>query len=179
MYRDRAKERRLGVATADFAEVPNLPAATPSRGVFAALSSDADGALGGSSVRMDQYLGGDMEHTHLVKGLDYALLQKVRLEQQQKQQQQQRPDDANGPPPAEKATMAVPAAVPAAAPALQAHTALGRAVLSFLQRDSQRPSATAQAARAARFARHATTLAYNVDVRMRPPALPGIMQPFF
>jgi hypothetical protein len=167
VYRDRAKERRLGVATADFAEVPNLPAATPSRGVFTALSSDADGVLGGSSVRMDQYLGGDMEHTHLVKGLDYALLQKVRLEQQQKQQQQQRSDDASGAPPAEKA-MAPPAAEPAA-DALQAHTALGRAVLSFLQRDSQRPSATAQAARAARFARHATTLAYNVDVRLCPP----------
>ena len=27
-----------------------------------------------------KYLGGDMEHTHLVKGLDYALLQKVRSE---------------------------------------------------------------------------------------------------
>lgn len=26
-----------------------------------------------------KYLGGDMEHTHLVKGLDYALLQKVRI----------------------------------------------------------------------------------------------------
>jgi len=25
-------------------------------------------------------LGGDMEHTHLVKGLDFALLQKVRSE---------------------------------------------------------------------------------------------------
>ena len=181
VYRDRARERRLGVATADFAEVPNLPAATPSRGVFAALSTDADGALGGSSVRMDQYLGGDLEHTHLVKGLDYALLQKVRLEQQQKQQQQQqqRPDDASGAPAAEKATMAPPpAAVLAAPPALQAHTALGRAVLSFLQRDSQRPSATAQAARAARFARHATILSYNVDVRMRRPALPCHLSPF-
>jgi len=27
-----------------------------------------------------KYLGGDMEHTHLVKGLDFALLQKVRSE---------------------------------------------------------------------------------------------------
>ena len=172
MYRDRAKERRQGVATADFAEVPNLPAPTPSRGVFSSLSSDVDGVLGGSSVRMDQYLGGDMEHTHLVKGLDYALLQKVRLEQQQKQQQQQQqqPEDASGPPSAMAAdkAMAPSAAVPAAA-ALQAHTPLGRAVLSFLQRDSQRPSATAQAARAARFARHATTLAFNVDVRALPP----------
>lgn len=27
-----------------------------------------------------KYLGGDMEHTHLVKGLDYSLLNKVRTE---------------------------------------------------------------------------------------------------
>ena len=29
------------------------------------------------SVEETKYLGGDLEHTHLVKGLDYALLQKV------------------------------------------------------------------------------------------------------
>ena len=28
-----------------------------------------------------KYLGGDMEHTHLVKGLDFALLNKMRSEQ--------------------------------------------------------------------------------------------------
>lgn len=28
-------------------------------------------------IEESKYLGGDMEHTHLVKGLDYALLQKV------------------------------------------------------------------------------------------------------
>ena len=27
-----------------------------------------------------KFLGGDLEHTHLVKGLDYALLQKVKAE---------------------------------------------------------------------------------------------------
>ena len=29
-------------------------------------------------IQESKYLGGDMEHTHLVKGLDYALLDKVR-----------------------------------------------------------------------------------------------------
>ena len=29
-------------------------------------------------IQESKFLGGDMEHTHLVKGLDYALLQKVR-----------------------------------------------------------------------------------------------------
>ena len=28
-------------------------------------------------IEESKYLGGDMEHTHLVKGLDYALLEKV------------------------------------------------------------------------------------------------------
>ena len=32
-----------------------------------------------------KYLGGDVEHTHLVKGLDYALLVKIREEERQKQ----------------------------------------------------------------------------------------------
>ncbi|KAG1651186.1 Protein Red [Nymphon striatum] len=31
-------------------------------------------------IQNSKFLGGDMEHTHLVKGLDYALLQKVRSE---------------------------------------------------------------------------------------------------
>ena len=30
------------------------------------------------AIQESKFLGGDMEHTHLVKGLDYALLQKVR-----------------------------------------------------------------------------------------------------
>ncbi len=29
-------------------------------------------------IQESKYLGGDMEHTHLVKGLDYALLDKVK-----------------------------------------------------------------------------------------------------
>lgn len=32
-----------------------------------------------------KYLGGDVEHTHLVKGLDYALLVKIREEERQQQ----------------------------------------------------------------------------------------------
>ena len=30
-----------------------------------------------AEIEKTKFLGGDMEHTHLVKGLDYALLQKV------------------------------------------------------------------------------------------------------
>lgn len=51
--RDRAKERREGVAVADSEEVQGI------------------------SIEHSKYLGGDVEHTHLVKGLDYALLHQV------------------------------------------------------------------------------------------------------
>ncbi|KAF8058133.1 SMU2 [Scenedesmus sp. PABB004] len=60
-YRDRAKERREGV---DFAE-PEVELAA--RGV-------APVALASLSIEQSKFLGGDIEHTHLVKGLDYALL---------------------------------------------------------------------------------------------------------
>ena len=33
-----------------------------------------------NEIQESKFLGGDMEHTHLVKGLDFALLQKVRSE---------------------------------------------------------------------------------------------------
>lgn len=52
-YRDRARERR----TTREDEAPEVDA------------------------EMSKYLGGDEEHTHLVKGLDYALLQKMRQEE--------------------------------------------------------------------------------------------------
>ena len=31
------------------------------------------------AIQESKFLGGDMEHTHLVKGLDFALLQKVSI----------------------------------------------------------------------------------------------------
>jgi response regulator of citrate/malate metabolism len=58
-YRDRADERRK-----DKNEDPQ----------------DEIAALAGVDIEMSKYLGGDAEHTHLVKGLDYALLNKVRGE---------------------------------------------------------------------------------------------------
>lgn len=40
-------------------------------------------------IQESKFLGGDMEHTHLVKGLDFALLQKVRSEITVKEQEQE------------------------------------------------------------------------------------------
>lgn len=61
VYRDRAKERR------------------EEQEEYAQIAAEWDGH---AEVSIDQskYLGGDLEHTHLVKGLDYALLSKVRTE---------------------------------------------------------------------------------------------------
>lgn len=63
-FRDRAKERRLGTSKEY------------------AISEEAVRSL---TVEESKYLGGDMEHTHLVKGLDFALLAKVRAEMEQKE----------------------------------------------------------------------------------------------
>lgn len=63
-YRDRAEERRKGL--------------NPDYERTAMSGLPTDEALNPTmSVEETKYLGGDLEHTHLVKGLDYALLQKV------------------------------------------------------------------------------------------------------
>ena len=65
-FRDRAKERRLGTSTEY------------------TISEEAVRSL---TVEESKYLGGDMEHTHLVKGLDFALLAKIRAETVEEQDQ--------------------------------------------------------------------------------------------
>jgi len=60
-YRDRAKERR------------------EMKGEYETVAAEFENS-GEVSLDDSKYLGGDMEHTHLVKGLDYALLRKVRTE---------------------------------------------------------------------------------------------------
>lgn len=71
-YRDRAAERREGVTE------------------YGDLGKDAIEKLKEISVEESKYLGGDIEHTHLVKGLDYALLEKARSEiaEEQKKKKQ-------------------------------------------------------------------------------------------
>ena len=88
-YRDRAKERREreddDVVGSDARDVEIA------RGVF---ERDGGGGGGGGedgatkeaeftrkrSIEESKYLGGDVERTHLVKGLDFALLNKVRTD---------------------------------------------------------------------------------------------------
>uniref|UniRef100_A0A182JCS5 RED-like N-terminal domain-containing protein n=1 Tax=Anopheles atroparvus TaxID=41427 RepID=A0A182JCS5_ANOAO len=88
-YRDRARERRDG-ANPDY---QNLDSSS-STSAYRAVAPDAKSGMDAAERRRQQiqeskFLGGDMEHTHLVKGLDYALLQKVRSEIVAKEQEQE------------------------------------------------------------------------------------------
>lgn len=86
-YRDRARERRDGGQ--DQPEDP-LSAASGYRAVAPDLKSGLDAAeRRRQMIQESKFLGGDMEHTHLVKGLDYALLQKVRSEIQSKEMEEE------------------------------------------------------------------------------------------
>lgn len=75
-YRDRAKERRED-QNPDYepTELGSFHAVAPP-GTVDLRAADAHKI----SIEKSKYLGGDVEHTHLVKGLDYALLNKVRSE---------------------------------------------------------------------------------------------------
>merc|ERR1711962_1000733 len=77
-YRDRAKERRDG-------GVSDRPDDSSGGGAYRAVAPDVKGNYDAAErrrqmIQESKFLGGDMEHTHLVKGLDFALLQKVRSE---------------------------------------------------------------------------------------------------
>ncbi|KAL7136932.1 hypothetical protein ABFS83_10G062400 [Erythranthe nasuta] len=75
-YRDRAKERREDQnPDYEINELTSFHAVAPPGNVDL-LSADAQKL----SIEKSKYLGGDVEHTHLVKGLDFALLNKVRSE---------------------------------------------------------------------------------------------------
>lgn len=77
-YRDRAAERRDGSEA-----VPGTEDSTTTayRAVAPNARENHDAAeRRRQMIQESKYLGGDMEHTHLVKGLDFALLQKVRSE---------------------------------------------------------------------------------------------------
>jgi len=78
-YRDRAKERR---------EDQNPDYEPTELGSFHAVAPPGnDLRLADAhkiSIEKSKYLGGDLEHTHLVKGLDYALLHKIRSEIEKK-----------------------------------------------------------------------------------------------
>ncbi|XP_078450493.1 protein Red [Lampetra planeri] len=79
-YRDRARERRDGL-NKDYEETDTISTTANYRAVGPSAEADKSAAEKRRQlIQESKFLGGDMEHTHLVKGLDFALLQKVRAE---------------------------------------------------------------------------------------------------
>lgn len=79
-YRDRAKERRENANPDYQGDDPSVTMAA-----YHAVAPDIKSTVDQAERRKQlieesKYLGGDMKHTHLVKGLDYALLHKVKAE---------------------------------------------------------------------------------------------------
>ena len=94
-YRDRAAERREGVPekpdasregeSTESSAQKTAPHTSETGGGYRAVAPDMKSSHDQAErrrqmIQESKFLGGDMEHTHLVKGLDFALLQKVRSE---------------------------------------------------------------------------------------------------
>ncbi|XP_078509565.1 protein Red [Lissotriton helveticus] len=87
-YRDRARERRDGV-NKDYEETELISTTANYRAVGPTAEADKSAAEKRRQlIQESKFLGGDMEHTHLVKGLDFALLQKVRAEISSKEKEE-------------------------------------------------------------------------------------------
>ena len=139
LYRDRAKERREGT-NEDYVGAVET----------AAKFVDSE---------MSQYLGGDETHTHLVKGLDFALAQKVRRDlgrtddqddddldrvmttvqqqQQQQQHQQQQQQMKFGISSTSEAMSIVNRSTTTSSTSM-----LGKSVVSYLKQQHQEPSSS-------------------------------------
>lgn len=94
-YRDRAKERREG-ANPDYQNDESATSATSYRAIPDLKSIPNVAERRKQMIEESKYLGGDMEHTHLVKGLDYALLQKVKAELHQQGDGDEEDDKSGG-----------------------------------------------------------------------------------
>ncbi|KAH8555872.1 RED-like protein N-terminal region-domain-containing protein [Umbelopsis sp. PMI_123] len=82
-YRDRAAERRN-------AEENDITANT----LLQQLSQDGQELDQKAIYEQSKYLGGDTEHTHLVKGLDYSLLERVRRQMKGEKEVEEIEEDA-------------------------------------------------------------------------------------
>lgn len=92
-YRDRAKERRDG-ANPDYVSNEEMMMTGNGAHVAPDQQSRSDFAERRKQlIEESKFLGGDMEHTHLVKGLDYALLHKVKAELQQMDEEEDEDGD--------------------------------------------------------------------------------------
>ncbi|KAJ2940262.1 hypothetical protein O0L34_g11831 [Tuta absoluta] len=130
-YRDRARERRDG--SNDIG--PTDPTSNTSS-AYRAVAPDVKSGMDAKErrrqmIQESKYLGGDMEHTHLVKGLDYALLQKVRSEITTREQEQEAEMERLVSEPVEPVKEKKEAAA-AAEDELQFKTDIGKNVFNFI-----------------------------------------------
>eukprot|EP00026_Physarum_polycephalum_P004660 Phypoly_transcript_04682.p1 GENE.Phypoly_transcript_04682~~Phypoly_transcript_04682.p1 ORF type:complete len:686 (+),score=202.70 Phypoly_transcript_04682:116-2059(+) len=148
-YRDRARERRDD-SNPDYQDTEAQLASFHSVPPPEAAASKAD--LHKMSIENSKYLGGDMEHTHLVKGLDFALLAKIKSENQQKEKedkekalqelevQQEKAQKQSGLPPMKAPTVA--SAIGAkkveapAATTITAITPMGKSIFRLIQKNT-------------------------------------------
>ncbi|KAJ9512068.1 hypothetical protein QJQ45_004632 [Haematococcus lacustris] len=84
IYRDRAEERRRGI-NPDYVSANKL---------LNVIGSDGGVDTSKLSIEDTKYLGGDLDHTHLVKGLDFALLQKTRSSTEKSKQEGEQGEDS-------------------------------------------------------------------------------------
>lgn len=89
-YRDRAKERREGLQRDFELDPDNFVISNP--------TVDGEQAIDDAQRRRQQiedskYLGGDVEHTHLVMGLDFALAEKIRASEKLSAEKESRQED--------------------------------------------------------------------------------------
>ncbi|EDV93505.1 protein Red [Drosophila grimshawi] len=92
-YRDRARERRDNV-NPDYQNPSSTPGHGSNTNAYRAVAPDMKSGVDAAErrrriIQESKFLGGDMKHTHLVKGLDYALLQKVRSELHSKEAEEE------------------------------------------------------------------------------------------
>lgn len=81
LYRDRASERRKEEAAVGEESIQRaISLATVPAAVTVNEEQDIAQRIAQLDAEQTKFIGGDLEHTHLVKGLDYALLHKVRQE---------------------------------------------------------------------------------------------------
>lgn len=75
MYRDRAKERREGINRDFDLDPDDLIISNP---IVDGGQQVDEAERRRQLMEESKYLGGDVEHTHLVKGLDFALYEKIK-----------------------------------------------------------------------------------------------------
>eukprot|EP01125_Pyxidicula_operculata_P018840 TRINITY_DN6744_c0_g1_i1.p1 TRINITY_DN6744_c0_g1~~TRINITY_DN6744_c0_g1_i1.p1 ORF type:complete len:643 (+),score=203.61 TRINITY_DN6744_c0_g1_i1:6-1934(+) len=92
-YRDRADERRKGI-NIDYGDT-ELMAPTGFHAVGPEIEKQTTAEKQKQEIERSKFLGGDMEHTHLVKGLDYSLLAKVKSEMAKEEREKIREEERN------------------------------------------------------------------------------------